>query len=247
MIELSVITVNFNSGSGLEKTVDSLKILLENTAVEHILIDACSDDESSVYLINNQDSFDVLVVEPDAGIYDAMNKAIKRASGKWIWFVNSGDRVVVDSYSFFDFLNGIDDLNCIVYSDLKLTDGSTIKQTPSVNFFIRRMLNHQNIIYSRDLLLKPYDLRYKYCADFAHIIPILGVVKFIKYDGFLCLYDLDGVTGSRDFSVRASIWSERAEVMKSADDFFLRLFGFMVCKCISYKFYLDGCVKGFIK
>ncbi|MCT8858009.1 glycosyltransferase [Shewanella xiamenensis] len=247
MIELSVITVNFNSGSGLENTVNSLDLLKQNALVEHILIDACSSDESSFYIKNNTSVFDVLLIEPDDGIYDAMNKAVRISSGKWIWFVNSGDEIIVDSLGLIDFLNSLNNENCIVYSDLKLSTGDVISQHPSVKFFIRRMLNHQNVIYSRDLLMTPYDVNFKYCADFAHLIPICHVVNFVKYDDFLCLYDLDGMTGSRNFFVRASIWSERAEVMKSANGFFLRSFGYIFCKCVSYKFSLHGFIKGFIK
>lgn len=89
-MKISVITVCYNSSDMLERTVKSV---LEQTfeSVEYIIIDGGSTD-STLEIINRYKSdIDIVVSEKDNGIYDAMNKGIRLASGDWINFKNAGD------------------------------------------------------------------------------------------------------------------------------------------------------------
>lgn len=244
MIELTIVTVNFNSGNGLKLTVDALGSFISDPKVEFILIDACSTDESSVFINQHQCIFDVLVIEPDKGIYDAMNKAIKRSSGKWIWFVNSGDVVLASSKSLLNFLASSDAKSTIVYSDLQLSDERMVKQDFNKLFFIRRMMNHQNIIYSSDLLVDEYDLSFKYCADFAHMVRSLKKISFNKYGDKLCLYDLQGFSSNRSWGARQVIWKERCRAMRNSDSFFINSFGVLFAFFVFNFFCFLNFVKG---
>ena len=91
-MRLSIITINCNNASGLETT---LRSVLSQTfkEFEYIIIDGASTD-GSVEVIKKYDSqFAYLkwVSEPDKGIYNAMNKGIRMASGEYIQILNSAD------------------------------------------------------------------------------------------------------------------------------------------------------------
>lgn len=93
MIKLSVITINLNDAQGLKKTCDSVESQICND-LEHVIIDGCSTDGSKELIEEyaNKASYPVIwVSEKDSGIYNAMNKGIKRAAGEYIQILNSGD------------------------------------------------------------------------------------------------------------------------------------------------------------
>lgn len=105
-MKLSIITINYNNASGLRKTLVSVGAQ-SYREIEHIIIDGGSTD-GSVEVIREYDNtikqqrcvtIDQSTIqvkwlsEPDNGIYDAMSKGVKKASGDYIWILNSGDCV----------------------------------------------------------------------------------------------------------------------------------------------------------
>jgi glycosyltransferase involved in cell wall biosynthesis len=90
---LSVITVNYNDHDGLVETTESLTNQRDCT-YEHVIVDGGSSDGSAEFIDNyrQRDSRVVAVSEPDDGIFDAMNKGIRMASGDVVVFMNAGDR-----------------------------------------------------------------------------------------------------------------------------------------------------------
>lgn len=92
-IVLSIITINRNNADGLNKTM--LSVLNQTVQdFEYIVIDGNSDDESIDVIKNHAEKFGERlkwISEPDKGIYNAMNKGIRRASGEYVQFLNSGD------------------------------------------------------------------------------------------------------------------------------------------------------------
>lgn len=85
---LSVVTVCFNAKTLLPGTLESLRAQRVD-GVEWVVVDGASRDGSVAWL--RAQCPDVLLSEPDEGIYDAMNKAITLARGKWLYFLNAGD------------------------------------------------------------------------------------------------------------------------------------------------------------
>lgn len=90
MIKLSIITINYNNLEGLRKT---FKSVFEQTYrdFEYIVIDGGSTDGSKELMEQYVDRLTYYVIEPDNGIYNAMNKGWKKATGKFCLFLNSGD------------------------------------------------------------------------------------------------------------------------------------------------------------
>ena len=86
----SIITVTRNDLNGLIKTSNSVKSQSFKN-YEHIIVDGGSTDGTTQFLYLNSNAFDVIISEKDDGIYDALNKGISIANGRWIIFLNSGD------------------------------------------------------------------------------------------------------------------------------------------------------------
>lgn len=87
----SIITVCHNAEKTIEKTILSVK---NQTCkdFEHIFIDGASQDGTLPILNSYQNSYPMKIYsEPDLGIYNAMNKAIQHATGRYLYFLNSGD------------------------------------------------------------------------------------------------------------------------------------------------------------
>lgn len=88
--KVSIVTVTFNCKDTIEKTIcNVLKQTYSN--IEYIVIDGNSTDGTKEIIEKYADQLAYWISEPDKGIYDAMNKGIKVATGEWILFRNSGD------------------------------------------------------------------------------------------------------------------------------------------------------------
>ena len=88
--KISVITINYNNKSGLEKTIQSV-ISQTYFELEYIIIDGGSSDGSIDVIKKYENKIDYWISEQDKGIYNAMNKGIAQAHGEYCNFMNSGD------------------------------------------------------------------------------------------------------------------------------------------------------------
>lgn len=86
----SIITVVRNARDTIEECIESV-IFQSFTDFEYIVIDGHSDDGTSELIVKHIASIDTYVREKDAGIYDAMNKAIEMCRGRFIGIINADD------------------------------------------------------------------------------------------------------------------------------------------------------------
>lgn len=95
-MKISVVTVCFNAADLIE---DTIKSVVEQTypEVEYIVIDGKSTDSTTDIIRKYSDRISYWISEKDNGIYDAMNKGIKAATGDYIIFMNAGDRFAGNS------------------------------------------------------------------------------------------------------------------------------------------------------
>lgn len=97
--DLTVATVCWNALKFLPRCIESVQSLYKSSiSVEHLLIDGASTDGTVEYLQQQQSNGRItrFISEPDKGLYDAMNKAIKHARGKIIVFINADDEICPD-------------------------------------------------------------------------------------------------------------------------------------------------------
>lgn len=89
---LTIITINRNNGRFLQRTLDSLTKFRDDRRVECLFVDGASTDCSLDVAAGFYD-LRKIVSEPDSGIYNAMNKGLRRAKGKYLLWLNSGDEL----------------------------------------------------------------------------------------------------------------------------------------------------------
>lgn len=90
-IDLTVITVNYNRRQDLLRTVESV-VSQQGVVLEYLVVDGGSTDDSISALGPLRGAIHKLICEPDRGIYDAMNKGLAAATGRYVLFMNAGDR-----------------------------------------------------------------------------------------------------------------------------------------------------------
>ncbi|HET9277842.1 MAG TPA: glycosyltransferase family 2 protein [Flavitalea sp.] len=119
-MKISIITATFNSAKTIKDTLESVRAQ-QYSQVEHIIIDGLSSDDT-LPIIHNYSNIAVVISEKDSGIYDAMNKGIRLASGDVIGILNSDDM-----YADKDVLDEVaeiflDDHVDACYADLQYVD-----------------------------------------------------------------------------------------------------------------------------
>ena len=166
--KISIITVTKNSEKYLEKNILSVyKQKYKN--YEHIIIDGKSTDKTINIINKHKNKIKYFISEKDRGLYDAMNKGIKKSSGDIIGILNSDDIYYNDTleivnkyfniYKKLDFLFGSVFKHRLLYGyypqRIKWSFG--FYSTHSIGFFIKKEA-HKKVGY--------YNIKYKYSADY---------------------------------------------------------------------------------
>ena len=147
--KISIVTVCRNCCEDLERTIQS--VIAQNYAnKEYIVVDGGSTDGSIEMLASYKGHIDTLICEPDDGIYDAMNKGIRAATGEWIIFLNAGDTLTSDHILSDVFKTPIAADITFIYSDFWLChdDGTKTLRTTDRE---QGEIHHQNAIYRKRL------------------------------------------------------------------------------------------------
>lgn len=93
--KFSIITVTYNAAKVLEDTIQSI-VTQTYKNLEYIIVDGGSTDETLDIIHKYQEHITTVISEPDQGLYDAMNKGIKLATGDYLCFLNAGDSLHED-------------------------------------------------------------------------------------------------------------------------------------------------------
>lgn len=88
----SIITVTYNAEQTLERTLRSVA-MQTYPHIEHILIDGASKDRTMEIAQTHGKHLSKTISEPDKGLYDAMNKGLRLATGDYVCFLNAGDKL----------------------------------------------------------------------------------------------------------------------------------------------------------
>lgn len=182
----SIVTVCYNAGAELEKTIRSV-VAQTYPHVEYIIVDGASKDGTLAVIERYKDRIARMVSEPDKGLYDAMNKGIGMATGDYVCFLNAGDRFHADStlQQMVDTLAG-GELPDVLYGETELVDkeGRFVRMrrlsAPEVltwRSFRQGMLVCHQAFFAKTALAEPYDLQYRFSADFDWCIRIMKKAK----------------------------------------------------------------------
>lgn len=207
-MKITVVTVVYNCEDTIEQTMLSVTKQTYGD-IEYLVIDGKSTDRTMdiVKSFGKSHKFIKFISEPDGGIYDAMNKGIRMASGEYIIFLNSGDMFV--DYSIVERIALIlnDKKPDILYGDsieVFLNSEEKIrKYDQSLNFkyFIKgNGLCHQSVFAKASLLKnRSFDCSYKLAADKDWIIYEYNSKKYFLYvDIPICRYDRGGISSQSE-------------------------------------------------
>jgi glycosyltransferase involved in cell wall biosynthesis len=187
MTKLSIITINLNNKKGLLRTITSV---VEQTFqdFEYIIIDGGSKDGSVDIIKQYSHKINYWVSEPDSGVYIAMNKGIKKATGKYCLFLNSGDNLVDTEVlrKVFAFQKDKD----ILYGDVFFGKRKvSFPQQLDLAYFIKSSLGHPSTFIKRDLFDKIgyYNESLKIVADWEFFLNaiVLGGCSYQYLEGLV--------------------------------------------------------------
>lgn len=204
MIDFSIVTICYNAVQDIEKTV--LSVLSQTYKnYEYIIIDGASTD-GTIELIrecinkyNKNNIHMTIVSEKDNGIYNAMNKGVNLASGKYINFMNSGD-----AFCNKDILKNLSSnmlTEDVIYGNTVLVDqknNMAKHRTPDdIDSLVYKMpFFHQSVFVKSELMKKyMFDEKYKLCSDHNFFIKVMmnnNSFRYINVD--VSNYKLDGVS-----------------------------------------------------
>jgi len=198
-MKLSIITINLNNAAGLEKTIQSV-INQTFKDFEYIAIDGASTDESVEIIKKYSSGINYWVSEPDTGIYNAMNKGIRKAQGDYCLFLNSGDYLISSTtlQDVFDEINNIAAVD-IFYSDCIKSDNSIFiyPDNITINDIIKIGISHQNTLIKRSLFLEHsfYNENLRIASDLEYFLKEIWTYKskFTKIKTNISVFDINGI------------------------------------------------------
>jgi glycosyltransferase involved in cell wall biosynthesis len=231
--QLSIITINLNNAKGLQKTIQSVR-KQSFADFEYIIIDGASTDGSVEVIDEHKTLFSYSISEPDNGIYNAMNKGIQKAVGKYCLFLNSGDYLCESTTLQKIFSHN--PTQDIIYGDSVNGDiycRYPEKLTPL--YLFRKPILHQASFIKRELFEKYgfYNEKYKIVSDWEFFLKTLykAKVSYVYIPNIPIVYfDMGGINNTQQQLLQdekeqmlRSIFSERYDEYKQYDSMWLEL------------------------
>lgn len=182
-IKITVITAVYNNQETLEQTIKSV-LGQKNVNLEYIIIDGASTD-GTLDIIKKYDGKIRWISEPDKGIYDALNKGIKLATGNYIQIIGSDDSLCsddvlskvstyLDSHEEVDILctgriqiDEITYLEEIQFDNHRNINGNTLFWAPHTGMFVRSSLMKKEL----------FNLQFKIGADYYFILKSFYILN----------------------------------------------------------------------
>lgn len=206
--KISIITVCKNAENAIERTILSVvtqSCFAEN--IEYLIIDGASTDKTLEIIQQYADKHPIKwISEPDSGIYNAMNKGIKLASGDYLLFLNAGDYLI--HYNVIKSL-----MNLFENNEFDVIYGNTISinpmsekymiraiENPDIFFFAEDSLPHQAMFYKKILFNKfgLYDETFIIISDYAFNKKIIcdNHVSLKHIDQIVSVFLSDGISST---------------------------------------------------
>ena len=177
---ISIITITYNASGEIAPTMKSVREQ-SFTDYEHLIIDGASSDDTLLTARKLGGKPLRILSEPDRGLYDAMNKGLKLAKGKYVLFLNAGDAFhSPDTLAAYgrEAEKGVD----IIYADTVIVDKDrrviaprhlSAPQILSFHSFSKGMLVCHQAFMVRNAIAPPYDLNYRFSADYDWTVKCL--------------------------------------------------------------------------
>ena len=211
---ISIITVTFNAAKVVEKTIQSV-VSQTYDRLEYLIIDGASKDDTMDIVDRYRDQIERrgrIVSEPDKGLYDAMNKGVRLASGEWVLFMNADDEFV-DPYVVADvatFIEKHPEADFVFGNTEQIWDYGTIISAPTEAWVNHKMCSSPQASFVKKEVHEshPFELQYRYAADFEQFISFVQEEKsFVHFDRLISRIRLSsGVTHENHLASATEIY-----------------------------------------
>ncbi|MEJ2602761.1 MAG: glycosyltransferase family 2 protein [Gammaproteobacteria bacterium] len=183
--KVTLITVSYNSEHTIRDTIESV-VEQDYPAIEYLIVDGASTDGTMDIVDRYRHQVAGIISEPDAGLYDAMNKGIARATGDVVAMINSDD-VYARPTVISELVSEMERTSAdIVFADLLMVDRDDLQSVrryyDSSRFRPGRlrfgwMPAHPTMLVKRTLYERvgPFDLAYEIAADFEMVVRLFSV------------------------------------------------------------------------
>lgn len=225
-ILFSIITVVYNGQKHIEQTIKSVLSQKKINNIEYIIIDGNSTDSTLEIISKYLNDIDYLISEEDTGIYNAMNKGIDIAQGKYIGFINADDWYEKD---VFDKLHNIanDNYDYIIGNVAIFNQNNTISNLMKLNIenYKRTMpFGHPALFTKKEIMQKyKFDEQYKIVADYDFCIKLILNNYSYKYVNFtISNFRLGGVSNT------LNVTNEIYHIQKKNFGFFFAFYWLLV-------------------
>lgn len=237
--KISIVTINFNNAEGLRKTLASVAVQTYSN-IEHVIVDAASTDVSVEIIKEYASTSSHSVIwssEKDKGIYDGMTKGVKKATGDYVWILNSGDcaaapdvvekMMTILNDEKIDILLG--NIVRILPNNKKQYAPLPVKRTKGENprlmevsmlTFYSATIPQDAAFIRRELFdtYRYYDDTMKICADwklYLNMIALNGVrPMYVNID--VVLFDMTGVSNTDNERLKAEKRAYLEEVLPAS-------------------------------
>jgi glycosyltransferase involved in cell wall biosynthesis len=201
---ISIVTVVYNGSKDIEETILSV-INQDYKNIQYIIIDGGSTD-TTINIINRYiDNIDVLITEPDLGIYDAMNKSISYCKGEWLNFMNVGDIFYSNTIISDIFTKSNNLKKDIIYGNHQVYyPNSIVTKYPSkLKYLWKGMTIQHQSIFINQLIYKnnTFNTYYKFAADFDLFLKCKkNGYNFIYLDKIISIVSANGFSELNSYS-----------------------------------------------
>ena len=219
-MQFSIITPSFNQGRFIRDCIESIKIQ-EQVDFEHIVLDACSTDET-ISILKTYPHLQ-WVSEPDKGQTDAINKGFLRAKGDWLMWLNADDYLMPGTLSkVAQFATQHPEAD-VIYGDMFYVreDGGILrdKREPVFSFnmllFYGPFIPSTSTFYRRRVVVEGFllDAQYKVCMDFEYYLRLAHAgFRFVNLPERLACFRLHGANVSSISTDRC--YQERLQIQR---------------------------------
>ena len=182
-LKVSLITVSYQSEATIRDTIESV-LAQDYPSIEYIIVDGASSDRTMDIVNEYRNEIDAVISEPDQGIYDAMNKGIRAATGDVVGMLNSDD-FYADNSVVRNLIECMENAGAdTVFADLVIVDANDTKRV--IRYYDSSMFHpgrlrygwmpaHPTFFVKRELYERygGFSLDYKIAADFEIVVRLL--------------------------------------------------------------------------
>jgi glycosyltransferase involved in cell wall biosynthesis len=202
---LTIVTVTKNCVTSLNATLDTVKAI-KNRDVEYIIIDGASTDGTLELIRNSGEMVDKLISEPDSGIYNAMNKGLDLAVGKYTLFINGDDQLLPEGFPIIWPLLKDGNARVISAKTRLMNDG---KLAPTLVAIPWQLLFFNTIPHPSTFVLTTLLKRYRFREDLRiasdydlFLRLLLDGNRFVKVNAITALHHRGGMSANSALSLQ---------------------------------------------